>query len=89
MVDCTIWLICGVVAALLYWWKGHRGAPALTLSLLFGPVAVLLAALTPPSSPANEFAAQTRAQPATALRSEIAPSAYAEAELPQAEPAAG
>jgi hypothetical protein len=42
-----LWLLCGIAAAAIYYNKGRSWVTALLVGLIFGPIGVILAALTP------------------------------------------
>lgn len=54
MVYAGIWLICGIIAAVIYSNKGRSGIAAFVVGFLFGPIGVILAALTPADKAAVE-----------------------------------
>lgn len=59
MVYAGIWLICGIIAAVIYSNKGRSGLTAFIVGFLFGPIGVILAALTPADTAAVERKAVT------------------------------
>lgn len=54
MLYVILWLLCGLAAAAIYRSKGRSAVVALVAGLLLGPVAVVLAALTPASRAGQE-----------------------------------
>lgn len=49
-----LWFLCGLVAGAIYKSKGRDVAAAFLVGLIFGPIGVLLAALTPTDKAAQE-----------------------------------
>lgn len=59
MLYVIIWLLCGLAAAAIYRNKGRSYAIALVAGLLLGPLAIVLAALTPTDVAGHERQALT------------------------------
>jgi hypothetical protein len=53
MIYVVIWVLCGLVAAAIYQNKGRSWGAAFLVGLIFGPIGVILAALTP-ANPAGQ-----------------------------------
>lgn len=49
-----IWLLCGIVAAVIYSNKGRSGISAFLVGILFGPIGVILALVTPADTASQE-----------------------------------
>lgn len=49
-----VWVLCGLVAAVVYAGKGRSPVTAFVVGLIFGPIGIILALLTPPDTAALE-----------------------------------
>lgn len=49
-----LWLLCGIVAAVIYQGKGRSAGAAFLVGIVFGPIGVILAALTPADKAAQD-----------------------------------
>jgi hypothetical protein len=68
-----IWIMCGLAAMMIYRSKGRSGALALIAGLLFGPIGVLLALLTPAPPPPPRPRICTKCQKVSEFDSDICP----------------